>query len=293
MNERNFYVYEHWRPDKGECFYVGKGLGRRAYVLYESGRSDWHLAVQSKLERLGLKVEIRIAASDLSESDALVKEVELISFWREQGHTLVNLTAGGEGGSNPSESTRALMRAAKLGRKLSADHIAKIAEKSRQKAADPEYRKRLSIAISAAANTPEAKERARKHFKSLVRTPEHCARIAASKTGLKQSPDHAEKTRKASLGRKQTREEIERRRLANTGKKRSEEFRQKMRELQMRPDIAAAKSLRMKELNSRPDIKDANRLRLIERNKSWTGKKRPRNNKQMMLVGSTTNAEIT
>ena len=25
-----FYVYEHWRPDHDECFYVGKGKGGRA-----------------------------------------------------------------------------------------------------------------------------------------------------------------------------------------------------------------------------------------------------------------------
>jgi hypothetical protein len=26
-------VYEHWRPDTGEIFYVGKGKGRRAFEL--------------------------------------------------------------------------------------------------------------------------------------------------------------------------------------------------------------------------------------------------------------------
>jgi len=25
-----YYVYEHWRPDKDICFYVGKGKGSRA-----------------------------------------------------------------------------------------------------------------------------------------------------------------------------------------------------------------------------------------------------------------------
>ena len=25
-----FYVYEHWRPDKDTCFWVGKGKGDRA-----------------------------------------------------------------------------------------------------------------------------------------------------------------------------------------------------------------------------------------------------------------------
>ena len=39
-----FYVYEHWRPDRDECFYVGKGKGGRANVMY--GRNRHHEAVQ-------------------------------------------------------------------------------------------------------------------------------------------------------------------------------------------------------------------------------------------------------
>lgn len=26
-----FYVYEHWRLDRDECFYVGKGQRKKAY----------------------------------------------------------------------------------------------------------------------------------------------------------------------------------------------------------------------------------------------------------------------
>ena len=43
-----FYVYEHWRPDRGECFYVGKGHGRRAYDM-RRGRNRWHKFMQEKL----------------------------------------------------------------------------------------------------------------------------------------------------------------------------------------------------------------------------------------------------
>lgn len=32
MSIDTFYVYEHWRPDKGECFYVGKGKKHRKTV---------------------------------------------------------------------------------------------------------------------------------------------------------------------------------------------------------------------------------------------------------------------
>lgn len=47
-----FYVYEHWRPDKDICFYVGKGKGRRANVMY--GRGSHHERIQAKLKRLGM-----------------------------------------------------------------------------------------------------------------------------------------------------------------------------------------------------------------------------------------------
>ena len=277
MSDARFYVYEHWRPDRGECFYVGKGVGRRARQLYKSARNDYHLAIQAKLCRLGLKVEIKIAVGDLDEATAHSKEIELIAFWRAAGHKLVNLTDGGEGSSNPSEQTRALMRATKLGKKLTAEHKAKIAEKSREYASDPDYIARLSAAIGAAANTPRAKARASEHFKKLIRTPQHCARISAAMIGKKLSPEHAQKARFASFGRKQRPEEIERRRLANTGKKRSPEFCQQMRDLQNRPDIKSANAERMRKLNADPVFKEASRQLLIARNKARTGEKRLRN----------------
>jgi hypothetical protein len=39
MTAKKFYVYEHWRPDKDVCFYVGKGHGRRAYKTAGKGLS--------------------------------------------------------------------------------------------------------------------------------------------------------------------------------------------------------------------------------------------------------------
>lgn len=222
MSEKKFYVYEHWRPDKNICFYVGLGSGRRCNVMY--GRDRQHKRIQLKLERRGQCVEIRIIAQDLDRSEAVTREIERISYWRSLNIELVNRTAGGDGSLSPCDATRELMRQRKLGRKLTDEHKSKIAAKSRERAKDPEYIARLTAAFKVAANTPEAKERARKHFKALVRTPEHCAKISASKTGLKASPEHAAKNRIASLGRKQRPEEIERRRAANTGKKRSPEF---------------------------------------------------------------------
>src|SRR5580658_6240831 len=93
-----FYVYEHWRPDRGECFYVGKGHGRRAYDM-RRGRNRWHKFLQAKLSALGTAIEIKIIADGLTEAEAFAKEIERIAFWKNDGADLCNLTDGGDGPS--------------------------------------------------------------------------------------------------------------------------------------------------------------------------------------------------
>jgi hypothetical protein len=266
-----YYIYEHWRPDKNIVFYVGLGSGRRCNVMYNRGAH--HENIQQKLARNGQSVEIRIIASDLSRDEALTREIERIAYWLALGIKLVNRTAGGDGCLDPSDETRELMRQRKLGKKHTEEHKAKIAAKSREYAADPEFIERLSAAIKQAANTPEAKARARAHFKAMVRTPEHNAKIGDAHRGKRLSPEHAEKSRRASLGRKQTPEEIEKRRIANTGKKRSAEFCQQMRELQMNltPEQKAARSARIVARNAHQTPEQI--AKLIARNKARAGKK--------------------
>jgi len=105
----NFYVYEHWRTDRDECFYVGKGVAGRAYVM--NRRNRHHKAIQSKVSREGFAVEVRIVASGLNEEDAFTLEIERIMFWRALGVDLTNMTQGGEGttGHNHSYDTRQQM----------------------------------------------------------------------------------------------------------------------------------------------------------------------------------------
>lgn len=222
MNEPKFYIYEHWRPDIDVPFYVGLGQGRRANVMYK--RNYKHEHVQLTLELKGMCVEVRLVAEGLYAEEAKRIEQERIAFWKNEGVALTNLTDGGDGSLNPSDETRALMRAAKLGRKLSEEHKRKIGEASRRSLADPEVKRRLSESIKRGKSTPEAFEKASKSQKARIRTKEHYEKVAAALRGKKLSPEHREKTRLANLGRKQPQEEIERRRAANIGKKRSPEF---------------------------------------------------------------------
>jgi len=91
-----FYVYEHWRTDRKECFYVGKGKGSRAYAM--SRRNKHHQAIVAKLRRTGYAVEVKIVASGLSEEQSYSIEIERIAFWKDAGADLANISIGGDGG---------------------------------------------------------------------------------------------------------------------------------------------------------------------------------------------------
>ena len=123
-----FYVYEHWRLDRDECFYVGKGSGRRAYDM--SCRNRHHKAIQSKLNRIGFAMEVRIVASGLSEDSAFNLEVERIKYWTEAGADLANRTYGGEGVKYPkSEAHKAKL--AEISRNMPQAQRDKLAEATR------------------------------------------------------------------------------------------------------------------------------------------------------------------
>lgn len=93
MEEQNndYYVYLHRRGDNNEVFYVGKGRQYRAHT--KRGRNEWWTRLVSKH---GYTIEF--LEMGLSESDAYDLEVETIKFYVECGHTLCNMTSGGDGG---------------------------------------------------------------------------------------------------------------------------------------------------------------------------------------------------
>ena len=87
----DFYVYIHKKKTTGEVFYVGKGRKFRAYQRHSRSRF-WHSVVNHH----GFDVEIVLR--DVSESEAYLKEIELIALYgrRDKGlGPLVNLTDGG------------------------------------------------------------------------------------------------------------------------------------------------------------------------------------------------------
>lgn len=93
----DFYVYLHRRGDNNEVFYVGKG--RRYRAKSDTGRNIWWQRIKAKY---GFVVEY--VEKGLSEEDAFTLEIELIKFYRNNNHTLCNLSSGGEGASGCTRS---------------------------------------------------------------------------------------------------------------------------------------------------------------------------------------------
>ena len=191
-----FYVYEHWRLDRDECFYVGKGRAGRAYAMNERNRH--HKAIVAKLSRIGSALEVKMVAVGLSEADAFALEVERIVFWREAGVDLTNITDGGEGvaGLKMSDAAKQKMSDKKIGVKRgphSAEHRLKIGLALRGKKFSPEHIEKLSKARRARVTSSETKEKMSQSMTRFYReNPEACRAASAVHTGRR----HSEATKK-------------------------------------------------------------------------------------------------
>lgn len=173
-----FYVYEHWRLDRNECFYVGKGTGSRASELRHN-RSRFHKFIQAKLSRLGKAIEIRIVADCLGEPEAFALERERIAMWRAAGVDLANLTDGGEG---PSGHKQSLDHRQKKGAAISAFYSTPEGQVAHAK----------MVARAIAANTgralrPETKHKMSVTRKAMARTP---SQLALGRIGANKTPGH-------------------------------------------------------------------------------------------------------
>lgn len=93
-------LYEHWRPDLNECFYVGISWGQEETRPWQmSKRNCRHRDVQKELNKKGLKVEVRVQEFlNISRERLCNLEKLMIAHWRQYiENRLTNLTLGGEG----------------------------------------------------------------------------------------------------------------------------------------------------------------------------------------------------
>jgi hypothetical protein len=98
-----FYVYVHRRKTDGSVFYVGKGIGRRAWSFLN--RNPYWKSIAKKY---GFTVQIVV--NNINEICAFSIERASIKFYGRQN--LSNMTDGGEGisGFRHSEKTKAALR---------------------------------------------------------------------------------------------------------------------------------------------------------------------------------------
>jgi len=85
---KTHYTYSHNKPD-GTPFYIGKGIGRRAY---SKNRNEYWKRIVAKYG-----YEVQILAHWNTEKESLDHEVLLIACMKDMGIELCNLTDGGEG----------------------------------------------------------------------------------------------------------------------------------------------------------------------------------------------------
>jgi hypothetical protein len=116
-----FYVYEHWRLDRDECFYVGKGRAGRAFSMKDRNRH--HQAIVAKLARIGSAFEVRMVATGLLEENAFSLERQRVAFWREANVDLTNMTDGGGGVRGLSPEVRSKMGVVHIGNKYNLGRV--------------------------------------------------------------------------------------------------------------------------------------------------------------------------
>lgn len=225
MEEKEFYIYEHWRPDKDVCFYVGKGKGRRAWRML--GRNNHHVAILRKLAAGGMLVDVRIVFRGLSESEAFHAERQRVSLYGVSA--LANQTGGGDGVLLPDEATRQ-----------------KMSESGKARWRNPEFREKMLKAFAEASSRPEVKAARIKARVGQKHSESTKAKMSAAAKGVKR-PDLVERMAGASnpfWGKRHSAEVLERIFAKKRGVKFSEETRAKMSEAQ--------KSRRKVENASRP-----------------------------------------
>jgi hypothetical protein len=102
------YVYGHYKADTNELFYIGKGTGKRAWIM--TGRSEYWQRVANKHG-----VVVKILEDALTDGEALAKETHLIE---QIGlSNLANTQPGGKG--NTSETARVLWERPEFRQKVS------------------------------------------------------------------------------------------------------------------------------------------------------------------------------
>lgn len=220
--DKTWHIYTLSDPTNNAVRYVGWCFlthRRLAQHIQRAKSETTHKANWiNKLSSAGLSPIIDVI--EVGTGDWAFAEKKWIAFYRGQGIDLVNLTDGGEGvpGLVFSVAAREKMSAAKKGRKLSPEHIKKVADalrgRKRPEAAMAGARKALTGRVV----SQETKEKIRNSLIGTKHTDEAKAKISAAGKGRKHTTESKEKMRSAMAGRTLTAEHKEKLSLAKRGK---------------------------------------------------------------------------
>jgi hypothetical protein len=173
----DFLVYVHTRLDNGKPFYVGKGTIKR--IRRSTNRNKHWKRIVDKCNGF----DSIIIKGNLTEGDAFQLEKDTIAEYRLKNINLCNYTDGGDGpsgykhtdecklkmsklakgrpahnkGGKASDSAKEKMSLAKLGKKLSKEHIEKVAASKRGKPLSYECRTKISNSLTGKRHTNETK----------------------------------------------------------------------------------------------------------------------------------------
>lgn len=103
-----FYVYVWYNPLDNIPFYVGKGKGKRAYAVSGKSRNRYFVRKYRKIVSEGGTPYVLIHTDNLTESEALKLEYELIMKYKPvfEGGVLTNLSYNAGGTSVVSDETK-------------------------------------------------------------------------------------------------------------------------------------------------------------------------------------------
>jgi hypothetical protein len=149
----DYLVYEHWRTDTMQPFYVGKSNARKRRAGNMSMRSDLHKRVVAKLKREGHSVIVKIVDRNLPEVSAHLLERMRISTYRAAGIAIVNRTNGGDGmsGYKFTDEQRARCSAAQKVARNTPEARARIGAVHKGRVVTSETREKLRITGQARA----------------------------------------------------------------------------------------------------------------------------------------------
>jgi hypothetical protein len=247
-----FYTYMHYTKDDNRLFYIGKGKGRRAWA--KVGRNTHWV---NTVKKHGYTVEL--CAEWPTEAEALAHEYFLIQCFRDLGHKLVNVTAGGDGVSGAKHTDES--------RKRISDSLKKNTWSQQRR---DDHKKRMQ-ARKGVSFSDEHRALLSKRAMGRVATEETRAKISAFHKGRTHTDAAKANMRTAQSNRskrRHTEETKERLKAINKGKQLTAEQREKqlagIRSQESRDKLSKANKGKTLSADHRAKISEALRSRAVK-----------------------------